>query len=155
MPRALVRLAVIHNTVRIPSLLIPPMKPLITIAAALLLDSQGRTLLVRKRNTAFFMQPGGKIDAGEQPVDALIRELQEELGLHIRPEQAHFLASHTALAANEPGHQVHCTLFRVITDGPAQPAAEIEEALWVDAKSACALQLAPLTREWVLPRFFH
>jgi hypothetical protein len=36
------------------------MNKTIVIAAALLLDPQGRTLLVRKRGTAFFMQPGGQ-----------------------------------------------------------------------------------------------
>ena len=44
------------------------MPNIIRIAAALLIDPQGRTLLVRKRGTGAFMQPGGKIDAGETPV---------------------------------------------------------------------------------------
>ncbi|WPO99468.1 NUDIX domain-containing protein [Pseudomonas sp. HR96] len=131
------------------------MNKLITIAAALLLDAQGRTLLVRKRGTAFFMQPGGKIDAGEQPVQALIRELREELGLQIAPEQAQYLGSRTAEAANEPGHEVHCALFRVTTTAQVQAAAEIEQALWVDNRTSAALQLAPLTRDWVLPAFFN
>lgn len=130
------------------------MNRLITIAAALLLDPQGRTLLVRKRGTRFFMQPGGKIDLGERPIDALIRELHEELGLQITPQQAQYLGSHTSMAANEPGHQVHCALFRVITEAPVQPAAEIEEALWVDFGASAGLMLAPLTRDWVLPAFF-
>lgn len=35
---------------------------LIRIAAALLVRNDGRTLLVRKRGSASFIQPGGKID---------------------------------------------------------------------------------------------
>ena len=42
----------------------------IRIAAALLIGPDGRTLLVRKRGTEAFMQPGGKIEAHEQPVHA-------------------------------------------------------------------------------------
>ncbi|MGB9089319.1 MAG: NUDIX domain-containing protein, partial [Pseudomonas farsensis] len=61
------------------------MSNIIRIAAALLVDPQGRTLLVRKRGTEAFMQPGGKIDAGETPAAALARELHEELGLRIDP----------------------------------------------------------------------
>lgn len=126
----------------------------ILIAAALLLDPQGRTLLVRKRGTVFFMQPGGKIEPHEQPVQALARELEEELGVRIEPGQATYLGAFAAPAANEPGFEVRCELFEVMFDGPVQPAAEIEEAVWVDAEQAQALQLAPLTRDWVLPRFF-
>ncbi|EPM86442.1 NUDIX hydrolase, partial [Pseudomonas syringae pv. actinidiae ICMP 18804] len=36
----------------------------INIAAALLIGADGRTLLVRKRGTQAFMQPGGKIEPG-------------------------------------------------------------------------------------------
>ncbi|WP_456681551.1 NUDIX domain-containing protein [Bradyrhizobium sp. USDA 3311] len=42
--------------------------------------SDGRVLLVRKKATESFMQPGGKIEIGEHPQDALRRELSEELG---------------------------------------------------------------------------
>ena len=37
----------------------------ISVVAALIRDEAGRVLLVRKRGTAGFMQPGGKRDAGE------------------------------------------------------------------------------------------
>ena len=48
------------------------------IAAAMLVRADGRTLLVRKRHTTTFMQPGCKIDAGETAPLALVRELKEE-----------------------------------------------------------------------------
>jgi 8-oxo-dGTP pyrophosphatase MutT (NUDIX family) len=130
------------------------MNKTILIAAALLLDPQGHTLLVRKRGTAFFMQPGGKIEPHEQPVQALARELEEELGLCIQPSRARYLGAFSAPAANEPGFDVQCELFEVVIDTIVEPAAEIEEAVWVDAEQAQALNLAPLTRDWVLPRFF-
>ena len=47
---------------------------MIIIAAAIITDSQGRCLLVRKRGTEYFMQPGGKPEIGETPHAALIRE---------------------------------------------------------------------------------
>jgi len=75
----------------------------IRIAAAVLIDKDGQTLLVRKRGTQAFMQPGGKIDAGEQPVEALVRELHEELNLRIDPADAMYLGQFSAPAANEPG----------------------------------------------------
>lgn len=125
----------------------------IRIAAALLIGDQGRTLLVRKRGTVAFMQPGGKIEPGESPAVALARELEEELGLRVDPAQAGFLGQFSAVAANEPGCEVQCQLFRLDISGPVQPAAEIEQALWVDAAEADQLELAPLTRDSILPLF--
>ncbi|WP_246674460.1 MULTISPECIES: NUDIX domain-containing protein [unclassified Mesorhizobium] len=40
---------------------------------------------MRKRGTSAFTQPGGKIEPREAPLNALVRELREELGLAIDP----------------------------------------------------------------------
>ena len=125
----------------------------IRIAAALAIGSDGRLLLVRKRGTAFFMQPGGKIEPGEAPVDALRRELFEELGLVVAASGPEPLGRFSAAAANEAGRIVEAELFRLAVMGPVQPAAEIEEAVWVRAAEAERLNLAPLTRDQVLPLF--
>ncbi|HDS1736559.1 MULTISPECIES: NUDIX domain-containing protein [Pseudomonas] len=125
----------------------------IRIAAALLIDPQGRTLLVRKRGTQAFMQPGGKIDAGETPQQALVRELEEELGLQLDPSQAEYLGQFSAPAANEPGFEVQAELFRIDTAAAVAPAAEIEEVHWLAADQTTTLQLAPLTRDLILPLY--
>ena len=124
---------------------------LIRIAAALLIGPDGRTLLVRKRGTQAFMQPGGKIDAHEQPAEALARELNEELGLTIDPIQAQFLGEFSAPAANEPGHVVQAQLFLLTIDVDVSPAAEIEEVIWIDPATDGNVILAPLTRDVILP----
>ncbi|HDS1815665.1 TPA: NUDIX domain-containing protein [Pseudomonas putida] len=129
------------------------MPNIIRIAAALLIDPEGRTLLVRKRGTQAFMQPGGKIDAGESPVAALVRELHEELGLHIDPAQAIHLGRFSAPAANEPGFEVQAEVYRVDSAEAVAPAAEIEEVIWLAADQTPALELAPLTRDLILPLY--
>jgi len=129
----------------------PSSPQLIRISAALLLGPDGRTLLVRKRGTQAFMQPGGKIDADEQPLQALARELNEELGLTIDPAQARFLGEFSAPAANEPGHVVQAQLFLLSIDVEVTPAAEIEEVLWIDPATDGDVLLAPLTRDLILP----
>jgi len=129
------------------------MKNTLTIAAALLLNASGQTLLVRKRGTQAFMQPGGKIDAGERPIEALARELHEELGLRIDPADALALGAFSAPAANEPGYQVHCQLFQLVITEDVTCAAEIEEARWVSLEDCARLPLAPLTRDHILPLY--
>ncbi len=123
----------------------------IRIAAALLTDPRQRLLLVRKRGTAWFMQPGGKIEPGEQPFDALAREIREELGLVASPEAARHCGRFEAPAANEPGFIVEAELFTLPLQGEPRPAAEIAEIAWLDPGTTSALPLAPLTRDHALP----
>jgi uncharacterized protein (TIGR00730 family) len=121
----------------------------IAIAAAVITDKDGRVLLVRKLRTLFFMQPGGKLSAGETATEALTREINEELGCLV--VKAEFLGFFAAPAANEPMHRVEAALFQVVISGQLKPRAEIEEIAWVDPATCSSLPLAPLTRDHVLP----
>ena len=128
----------------------PSDAPVIGIAAEVIMDERGRLLLVRKRGTEVFMLPGGKIGRGEDAIEALAREVEEELGCGIaigpRP-----LGRFSAPAANEPGSVVDAELFAVELVGEAVPAAEIAEAQWRDPDESPPFPLAPLAREHVLP----
>ncbi|MCX6407734.1 MAG: NUDIX domain-containing protein [Propionibacteriales bacterium] len=126
-------------------------RPVIEVVAALVTRADGRTLLVRKRGTALFMNPGGKPEAGESHVEALTRELDEELGLVVDPARLEPLGTIRTVAANEPGHDLVAHCFRLPVDDPAhEVAAEIEEARWVDPH-APDVALAPLAAEHLLP----
>ena len=125
----------------------------IKIAAAALLGRNGQLLLVRKRGTSAFMQPGGKIEPHEAPVDALVRELREELGMMIDPGDPVYLGRFSAQAANEPGAVVVAELFELVVDSDPVAAAEIEEMIWVSPARQGELTLAPLTRDAVLPLY--
>ncbi len=107
----------------------------IRISAAIIRDEAGRFLLVRKRGSEIFFQPGGKIDAGEQPEIALIREIEEELGILIDERQLRYAAKMSAPAANEEGATVEAELFHLSLKEGQVPAAssEIEEVIWVTA----------------------
>jgi 8-oxo-dGTP diphosphatase len=122
--------------------------PVIRIAAAVVVDEHGRVLVVRKRGTTAFMQPGGKVDPGETAAEALHRELVEELGVAASHTRA--LGRYVAEAANEPGHQVDAELFLVTLQAEPRAAAEIDEIAWIDPCRPGDIELAPLTRETVL-----
>lgn len=62
-------------------------KRVVLVVAAALIDSQGRVLLARRppggAMAGLWEFPGGKVDAGEIPEAALVRELKEELGVEV------------------------------------------------------------------------
>jgi 8-oxo-dGTP diphosphatase len=62
--------------------------PILLVVAGALVDADGRVLIARrpdgKRMAGLWEFPGGKVAQGETPEAALVRELQEELGIDTR-----------------------------------------------------------------------
>jgi 8-oxo-dGTP diphosphatase len=63
---------------------------LLLVAAAALIDSSGRVLITQrpqhKQLGGLWEFPGGKVELGEAPEHALVRELKEELDLTVEPD---------------------------------------------------------------------
>lgn len=61
---------------------------LVLVATVALIDADNRVLLAQrpegKSMAGLWEFPGGKVEAGERPEDALIRELHEELGIEVK-----------------------------------------------------------------------
>ncbi len=66
-----------------------PDKPVVLVSAAALIDVDGRVLIAQrpqgKDMAGLWEFPGGKVQEGETPEFALMRELEEELGIETRP----------------------------------------------------------------------
>ncbi|HEU0161828.1 MAG TPA: (deoxy)nucleoside triphosphate pyrophosphohydrolase [Rhizomicrobium sp.] len=62
--------------------------PLLLVVAVALVDPDGRVLIAQrpegKSMAGLWEFPGGKVEAGETPESALIRELAEELGITVK-----------------------------------------------------------------------
>jgi 8-oxo-dGTP diphosphatase len=67
--------------------LIETTKPMVLVAAAALVDRDNRVLIAQrpegKAMAGLWEFPGGKVDKGETPEQALVRELREELGIEV------------------------------------------------------------------------
>ena len=83
------------------------MPRVLIVVAVALIDADGRVLLqqrpAHKEHGGLWEFPGGKIDEGELPEAALIRELKEELGIDV---------SHRAASRRSPSPAI---LTRSIT----------------------------------------
>lgn len=87
-------------------------KPEIAVAAGILIDDQGRALITQRPDGAhqagWWEFPGGKIDRAETPLEALKRELREELGIYVRRADPLMAYRH-----EYPERVVHLHVWRV------------------------------------------
>ncbi|MET3809308.1 8-oxo-dGTP pyrophosphatase MutT (NUDIX family) [Arthrobacter sp. UYEF3] len=125
--------------------------PRIIVSAVCVFDTAGRLLTVRKRGTDKFMHPGGKPEAGETAAQAASRELAEEVGIIVPPEDLEPFGSWLAEAANEAATQIEATVFTAPGTWTAHASAEIAEIRWLDLGAGLPDDLAPLLTDHVLP----
>jgi ADP-ribose pyrophosphatase YjhB (NUDIX family) len=67
--------------------MVGPTRLLLPSVSAHVFDVEGRLLLVRQRDMGVWSTPGGMIEPGERPADAVVREVWEETGLRVTPER--------------------------------------------------------------------
>src|SRR5262245_36716697 len=77
--------------------------------------------------------------------------LRKRLGCRVTINSAQALGVFDCAAANEPGFQVRAAVYAVDVEGVIEPAAEIDQVVWVDPLELPDLPFAPLTRDHVLP----
>ena len=106
--------------------------PLVLVAAAALVDADGRVLLARrppgKSMAGLWEFPGGKVNTGETPEAALIRELAEELGVDVT---ASCLAPLTFASYSYPDFHLLMPLYVCRKWSGVPGAREGQQLAWV------------------------
>lgn len=100
------------------------------IKVGLCLTRAGSVLLARSRNDSFFQIPGGKIEPGESDIEALVREVREELSVGLDRASVTYLATFEALAAGRADTLLELRLYGGRVSGSPEPSSEIAELHW-------------------------
>jgi 8-oxo-dGTP diphosphatase len=129
----------------------------VLVAAVALIDKDGRVLLAQrpagKSMAGLWEFPGGKVEAGETPEVALIRELEEELGINTWSSCLAPLtfASHAYSDFHLLMPMFACRKWQGIVQG-----REGQELAWVAPKRLrdypmppADLPLIPILRDWL------
>jgi 8-oxo-dGTP diphosphatase len=112
------------------------------LVVAALVRREGRVLVSRRRADQamplLWEFPGGKVEPGEDPEAALVREVREELGCELRVGRIDEVVFH-----KYPDFDLYMLVYAgVIVDGEPR-AVEVAEVAWVEAARLPELDLLP------------
>jgi 8-oxo-dGTP diphosphatase len=123
------------------------------VVAGLIIGGDGRILITQRRADQAlggrWEFPGGKVEPGEAPVDALIRELREEIGVTVAVGRIWDVLFH---AYPDFDLVMLVYLCRIATDsaGAAEPrTVEVADLAWVPAGDLGGWDILPADRPLV------
>ncbi|MBI1393329.1 MAG: NUDIX domain-containing protein [Alphaproteobacteria bacterium] len=123
------------------------MTDILLVAACALIDADGRTLLAQrppgKKQAGLWEFPGGKVEQGESPEAALVRELQEELSINVT---ASCLAPFAFASSDLGGVHLLMPLFLCRKWQGAPQPIEATAVKWASPDRLMAFDLVPADR---------
>ena len=114
----------------------------------------GQVLLARSRGDKHFQIPGGKIAPSKNDIDALTREVEEELTIALVPYSLVNLAIFEAQAAGQRDVLVAVRLYNGAVDGIREVSSEITELVW-QSPAAPTVPCSDVVRLHILPFLAH
>jgi 8-oxo-dGTP diphosphatase len=117
------------------------MRPRKLVVAALVRDG-ARILMSRRRADqpmpGLWEFPGGKVEPGESPTEALAREVREELGCDVLVGHIHEVVFHAY-----PEFDLYMLVYAATISRGTPSALEVAEIAWVEAARLPELDLLP------------
>ena len=106
------------------------------IKAGAVIIRDRKFLVTRSIGKDFFIAPGGKLEEDETPVQALKRELLEEVQINIDASTIEEFGIFYAEAAGKDGIMLEMHVFTVNEyKGEPKPSSEIEEIVWINTRT--------------------
>jgi 8-oxo-dGTP diphosphatase len=109
--------------------------------SAVVRNGTGQVLLARRSDTGRWSLPAGVVDPGEQPAEAIVREVFEETGVHARIDRIGGVATHPVVYPNGDACEYLNVWFRCTATGgePRVNDDESTEVAWFDPDGLPAL----------------
>ncbi|TAH34197.1 NUDIX domain-containing protein [Candidatus Saccharibacteria bacterium] len=130
-------------------------QPFIIVTAVIVRD--GKYLLIQENHMpdkGKWNLPGGKLDMGEDPREAVVREVREETGLVFEP--THIVGIHSVRRTDVPGTEAGVHVLRIAFGGKAsgnvslgvgdgtEDVPEITNHQWISLEDLRALDIATI-----------
>lgn len=116
--------------------------------------NDNKLLIDKPRKRTTYQMIGGKVEIGETPIQAAIRECHEELGNSAIFDENNFelVMDFDEIATSDPTKKIHFYVFKYtgILQGNLTTSNEIEKFLWYDTSQTNAILSNTLKNE-VIP----
>lgn len=123
---------------------------------AVIVDDEGRVLLTRRSIPPFqdmWVMPGGKIDLGEPILEALKREVHEEVGLEVEIEGLIDVFEHLTPGEENCHFVILYYLCRPLYCDIVHNVHEVAEAVWVSSGELAGYAM-PAGARYILGKVF-
>ena len=120
-----------------------------TSVVACIIDEQERVLLTRRCVEPFcdqWVMPGGKVDHGEPLLEALHREVREEVGIEVHIDGLLDVYEHVAVGDNNDHYVILYYRAHPLTVEMKLNDQEVSEADWVTKNQLATYDITPGTR---------
>lgn len=122
------------------------MLPTLRVVAAIIFNPENQFLMARKKEgkplAGYYEFPGGKVDAGEDDLSALKREIREELNVELKDVQFSFEYTY-----RYTDKEIDFVYFRAQIDSGKIRLSDHDDVVWINIEEIEKYKIAPADRE--------